>query len=126
MASAEMITDDNTLEDILGAIWCAQTDLLAENPEFSRSSQLEGVIERITEKLSRCKNETRRNWFTKALEYAQQAKECHGRDAPQAVALLRKVEEYLAQGNKAHRRKSRFVVGVEGDIQGTGRPTSRP
>lgn len=110
-----MITDDNTLEDIGGVIWCLQEDLAAEPPEFPLAPRFGDLIERIELKLSKNKNKIRHNWFSTALQYAQEAQLAfRNGQASEANRHLAKCWEYLEQGNKAHRPTSVFIVSPDG------------
>jgi hypothetical protein len=118
-----MINDDNTLEDIAGAIWSLQGDLCETHPDFPLPPQFDQIIERIELKLSRTRNPTLKNWFRTALEHAIAARSLFAQEQPDAAGQsLSKAWEYLAQGNKAHRRKTDFIVGPDG----TASPTSEP
>lgn len=66
--------DDNTLEDIQGCYLVASgwSDF---HPELDIHDQLAEFVERIQDKLARNRNNTRHNWFTLALEHAQQARQ---------------------------------------------------
>jgi hypothetical protein len=110
-----MITDDNTLEDIGGVIWCLQGDLETEAPEFPLAPRFDELLERIELKLTKNKNETRHNWFSTALDYARAARTAFGNgQVSEADLNLAKCWEYLEQGNKAHRRKTAFIVASDG------------
>jgi hypothetical protein len=103
--------DDNTVEDILGAISLAQCC----PADIDIKSLLHEIIERIQEKLARNKNKTRHNWFSIALDFVKQASASYEqKDSAQGEELLRKAADQLASGNKAHRRKVDFVVDPEG------------
>src|ERR1700730_7721091 len=71
--TAFRLNDENTLEDILGAVYVAQglgrAPAAERNLEYYRGA----VIMRLEEKLVRTKNRTRRAWFTRALESARRA-----------------------------------------------------
>jgi hypothetical protein len=111
------LNDDNTLEDIQGAIACLEADLEDSEPEFPIRPRLEELLVRIDAKLQRNKNAIRRNWFTIAREHAQSALNAFDQgDCAAAGKCLRKCWEYLEQGNKAHRRKTAFVVGPDGIV----------
>ena len=112
-----MDRETNTLEDIIGAIISAQMDLGSESPEFDPGEQISDVIHRIEDKLSRNRNETRENWFKRALENCQQAQACWQTDPSRAASLLDQCRELLEQGNKAHRRKTSFVGGADGTTE---------
>jgi hypothetical protein len=109
-----MIKDDNTLEDILGAIYSAQMDLASPEPEFSPKEQIEDIIERIEDKLRRNSNSVRENWFQEVISFAQKAlSSCE--DNPKAADThLKRCEEYLRDGINAHKRKVDFIVGPNG------------
>ena len=109
--------DDNTLEDIQGCY------LVAEGwpdfcPEVDIHDQLAEFVERIQDKLTRNRNKTRHNWFTIALEHAQQA-QGHYRDGRTEVGResLRQAWEHLERGNKASRRHTTFTAGSDGEVQ---------
>jgi hypothetical protein len=109
--------DDNTLEDIQGCYLVASgwPDF---HPEFDIHDQLAEFVERIQDKLARNRNKTRHNWFTIALEHAQQAQQ-HYRDGQveRGRQSLRLAWEHLESGNKASRRHTTFVAGSDGEIQ---------
>ena len=110
-----MITDDNTLGDIEGVIGCLQADLVDESPEFPLAPRFHELLERIELKLSKNKNKTRHNWFSTALDYAKAAHGAFTRgQASEADENLSKCWEYLEQGNKAHQRKTAFIVAQDG------------
>ena len=70
-----LFNDDNTLEDIFGCIFIAQgwpTHLGPIDPSIFE--QLDAIVVRIEDKLARNKNQVRHNWFSKALEFARQAR----------------------------------------------------
>jgi hypothetical protein len=117
-----MDPETNTLEDILGAIGSAQLDLEAEEPEFDPGDQLADVIDRIEDKLNRNQNKTRANWFNRALSICREAAACWQVDPDRASDLLDQCRDLLEQGNKAHRRKTSFVVGPTGETE-TTKPT---
>jgi hypothetical protein len=109
--------DDNTLEDIMGCYLVASYWTPAE-PGFDIHGQVAELIERIQDKLARNRNKIRHNWFTIALQHAQQA-QLHYRDGSieSGRQSLRLAWEHLESGNKASRRKPTFVAGPEGDIR---------
>ena len=110
-----MITDENTLGDIEGVIACLQADLEDKAPEFPLAPRFEKLFERIELKLSKSKNQIRYNWFSTALEYAKAAQVAFARgQASEADDNLSKCWEYLERGNKAHRRKTAFIVAQDG------------
>ena len=109
--------DDNTLEDIMGCYlvvsrWRegdSDTDIHRELAEF---------VERIQDKLTRNRNQTRRNWFTIALEHVQQAqRQYRERQFDAGRESLRQAWEHLERGNKASRRHATFIAGSDGEIQ---------
>lgn len=111
-----MINDDNTLKDIYGCIGVAQGW-----PKFSDAidppigKQLDEIIERIEDKLRRNKNRIRHNWFSIALDFAQQARASYlASDIEKGQRLLCRCHEYLESGNKAHRRRTAFIVSADG------------
>lgn len=109
------MNDNNSIEDIQGAIYCLQTDIQVDAPEFPVDEQFLDLIERIEAKLARTRNRTRRNWFTEALDQArnghQQFKNGH---IGEVELALQKCLDGISDGNKAHRRKTTFVVGPDG------------
>lgn len=126
-----MITDDNTLEDMGGVIWCLQADLEDEAPEFPLAPRFEKLLERIELKLSKNKGKIRHNWFSTALTYAKAAQVAFARgQASEADENLSKCWEYLEQGNKAHRSKTAFIVAQDGTTYPTkpeqGAPPNSP
>ena len=116
------ISDDNTLEDIQGAIFCLQTDVNKEAPEFPVGPEFKKLLARIDDKLLRNSNKVRRNWFQTARDHAAAAEKafCEKRTRD-AYESLRKCSEYLEQGNKAHRRKATFVALADGQVGRVGR-----
>jgi hypothetical protein len=110
-------SDDNTLEDIQGCYLVASgwPDF---HPELDIHDQLAEFVERIQDKLARNRNNTRHNWFTLALEHAQQARQ-HYRDGQvdRGRQALRLAWEHLESGNKASRRHTTFIAGSDGAIQ---------
>lgn len=110
-----MISDDNTLGDIEGVIGCLRADLEDESPEFPLPPRFGELLDRIELKLSKNKNRTRHNWFSTALDYAKAAHVAFTRgQTSEADENLSKCWEYLEQGNKAHRRKTAFIVSQDG------------
>jgi len=109
--------DDNTLEDIHGFI------LVADGwPEFWQDldihKKLAEIVSRIEEKLARNRNRVRRNWFVNALAFAKQAQQHYkAGDVQSGRRALRSTWEQLESGNKAHRRKTGFVAGSDGEVQ---------
>lgn len=116
-----MINDENTIEDIQGAIYCLQIDIFEEEPEFSVEMQFADLIERIEDKLARNRNKTRRNWFTSALDEVRSAQRYFtvGK-LDDAADGLRKCLDGITDGNKAHRRKTNFIVGPDGTTTEAG------
>ena len=108
------INDDNTLEDIFGCIFVAQAwPSHPDDPPIA--DQLDQIIARIEDKLARNTNRIRHNWFSTALNFAQQARASYvASDCERGDELLRRCHEYLESGNKAHRRKTAFIVGPDG------------
>jgi hypothetical protein len=109
-------TDDNTLEDIQGCILVASS-WPNSSLTFDIHEELAELEERIQDKLARNRNRIRHNWFTNALQFIHEAQESyrngkveHGRK------LLRLAWEQIESGNKAHRRKTRFIGGENGQI----------
>lgn len=109
--------DDNTLEDIMGCYLVASywregqsgTDIHKQLAEF---------VERIQDKLARNRNKTRHNWFTIALEHAQQAqRHYHEGQFERGRQSLRLAWEHLESGNKASRRHTTFIAGSDGGVQ---------
>ena len=99
-----MLNDDNTIGDIQGVIYCLQTDIHDDDPEFSVADQFSDLIERIEDKLSRSRNEIRNNWFTGALSEARAAQaRFDAGDVNAAETALKKCLDGLTDGNKAHR-----------------------
>lgn len=112
--SHQHINDDNTLEDIFGCIFVAQAwPSHPDDPPIA--DQLDKIIARIEDKLARNTNQTRHNWFSAALDFSQQARASYlANDFERGYDLLRRCHEYLESGNKAHRRKTAFIVGPDG------------
>ena len=114
-----MINDENTLEDILGALNCAQAfpDLEDLGPIEDR---LQHLVERIKANLAHnTKKKTRTEWFNRALEKIDAAKiEYQKGNIAGGADLLEEAERFLVDGNKAHLRKTRFVVDPSGNAQG--------
>ena len=110
-----MINDDNTIEDIQGVIYCLQIDIHDDDPEFSVDMQFSDLIERIEDKLARNRNKVRKNWFEEALSQARLAQQrfIAGR-IEEADAALLKCLAGMTDGNKAHRRKTTFIVAPDG------------
>ena len=105
--------DENDLGDILGCIYLAET--WGPRSDFDIHDLLAEIKERIHEKLGRNNNRIRHNWFTNALESVEKAVTCYQQnDCQQGDMFLRKAEELLQDGNKAHRRKTNFIVGPDG------------
>lgn len=94
-------------------------DLDSKQPEFDPGMQISEVIERIDLKLSRNKNAIRANWFSIARQAAEEALSIWRTDPKRAILLLSKCENYLLEGNKAHQRKTSFVVGPQVEIEKT-------
>jgi hypothetical protein len=108
--------DDNTLEDIHGCILVATWWPDTLQP-FDIHAKLAVLEERIQDKLARNNNRTRQNWFTNALEYVRQARVVYrSGEIERGGKLLRLAWEQLESGNKAHRRKTRFVAGNGGEV----------
>ena len=119
--------DDNTLEDIQGCIYVAQ-GYEAYYPGESPARTLDDIVARIEAKLVMNSNRIRHNWFSIALDFARQARDCYAAgDSQRGDHLLRQTEEYLVSGNKAHRRKTAFVVGPDGVVHPANKTsTSNP
>lgn len=111
------INDENTLSDIEGVILCLQADLEVEEPEFPIRPRFEELLARIDLKLRKNRNAIRRNWFTTAREHAATALTAFDRgECESSDRALSKCWEYLEEGNKAHRRKTAFVVRPDGTV----------
>ena len=111
-----MLNDDNTLGDIQGVIYCLQTDIHEDNPEFSVTDQFADLIERIEDKLFRNRNEIRKNWFTKTLNEARNAQASFSSgDVDAAETALKKCLDGITDGNKAHRQKTNFIIAPDGE-----------
>jgi len=107
--------DDNTLEDILSVIAFASGR--ARWPDEVSQATVDEIVTRIQAKLQTTRNRIRRNWFERSREHAVQAAASFGRgDYVAFENELRRTEEYLREGNKAHRRKARFLVDTDGGI----------
>lgn len=114
--STPHINDDNTLSDIQGRIYVAQ-DFDRYFPGRSRAPKLDEIVARIEAKLAKSTDRIRRNWFLIALDFAQQACTAYAAgDLERGYELLRRTEEHLVSGNKAHRRKTAFLVGPDGTV----------
>ena len=112
--STPYFNDDNTLSDIQGCIYVAQ-DYDRYFPGQSRARKLDEVVARIEAKLAKNTNRIRHNWFSIALDFARQACTAYAAgDLERGYELLRQTEEHLVSGNKAHRRKTAFLVGPDG------------
>jgi hypothetical protein len=109
------INDDNTLEYVTGVIACLQADLDERTPEFPLEPGFDELLQRIDLKLRQNTNQIRWNWFLTAREHAEAARTAfrEGRKV-EADQSLSKCCEYLEQGNKAHRRKTSFIVSADG------------
>lgn len=106
--------DDSTLEDILGCIYVAEA-WPAMSHAIPIEEQLKEIEDRIRSKMLGNRNKIRNEWFTRALECLNRARKSFtGNDLESARESLRKVEDYLVSGNKAHRRKARFAVKPDG------------
>jgi hypothetical protein len=109
--------DDNTLEDIMGCYLVASY-WSATDTEVDIDRKLAEFVERIEDKLKRNRNKVRHNWFTIALDYAQQAhQQYRDNQVERGRRLLRLAWEHLESGNKASRRKKTFVAGSDGEIR---------
>lgn len=110
--------DDNALLDIFGRIFIAQSWPEHSDPvDGTIAEQLDVIIARIEDKLARSKNRTRHNWFSSALEFAQEARIAYqADDVERGRSLLGRCREYLESGNKAHRRKTTFLVAPDGAV----------
>lgn len=109
--------DDNTLEDICGAILVLSADLRPGSSGIQLNQQFDDLVARIEDKLARNTNAIRANWFMLALSHARNAKaRFESRDQSGADAMLKQCREYLESRNKAHRRKAAFIVSPEGTV----------
>lgn len=109
--------DDNTLEDIMGCYLVASYWREGES-DTDIDGKLAEFVERIQDKLARNRNQTRHNWFTIALERAQQAqRQYHDHRFDAGRESLRQAWEHLERGNKASRRHTTFIAGSDGEIQ---------
>ena len=109
--------DDNTLEDIQGCYLPASwwPDFA---PEVDVHDQIAEFIERIQDKLARNRNQTRHNWFTIALEHAQQAQqEFRDGQIERGRQSLKLAWEHMESGKKAHRRHTTFICGPDGEVR---------
>jgi len=109
--------DDNTMEDIQGCYMVASYWREGES-DSDIHQHLAHFVERIQDKLARNRNKTRQNWFTIALEHAEQAQQ-HYRDRQfeRGRQSLRLAWEHLESGNKASRRHTTFLAGSDGGVQ---------
>lgn len=108
--------DENTLDCILGCIWLAES--WEPRSDFCIQDLLGEIADRIRAKIERCKNSVRRSWFSEALEHVSAASAAYGsRQSSDGDEHLRKAGELLQQGNKAHRRGTRFIAGPDGTIE---------
>src|SRR5438445_11964062 len=97
------ISDDNTLEDIQGTIFCLQTDVEKETPEFPVRPRFKKLLARIDDKLLRNSNKVRRNWFQTARDHAVEAEKAFTEKIMRdAYESLQNCCDYLGQGHKAH------------------------
>ena len=121
-------SDDNTLEDIEGCIAVAQGWPEYSDPDDPPIAvQLDEIIERIEEKLRRNSNRIRHNWFSIALAFAREARDHYvADDADQGCSLLQQCRDHLVSGNKAHRRKTAFLVGPDGVAHPTPSTKTQP
>jgi hypothetical protein len=111
-----LFSDENTMEDIHGCYLVAR-GWPAYCPQFDIHQQLADIVARIEDKLSRNRNPVRKNWFTTALDHAKQAQRCYIEgDVEQGRKCLDHAWEYLESGNKAHRRRTTFMAGPDGQI----------
>jgi len=109
--------DDNTIEDIMGCYLVASHWREGESEEDIRRL-LGEFVERIRDKLTRNRNETRGNWFTIALDHAQQAqRQYRDRQFEAGHESLRQAWEHLERGNKASQRHTTFIAGSDGEVQ---------
>jgi hypothetical protein len=121
------ITDDNTLEDIQGLLLCLEWDVKKEKPEFPVAPRFKELIARIEEKLSRNKNKIRKNWFETAREQALNAQRAFREHrVDDSRVSLKRCWEYLEQGNKAHKRKARFLASEDGLVIASEKPRESP
>ncbi len=116
--------DRNTLEDILGSIAFTQgyPDYWSED-EINRYPRLTGAFleihERISDKISRTRNRIRASWFAIARDQVNEAERLYlAGKIDEGKDLLFRASDQLQQGNKAHRRRTTFVIGEGGlDVQ---------
>jgi hypothetical protein len=108
--------DENTLEDIQGC-YLEASGWPDFHPELNIHQTLAEFAERIQDKLARNRNKIRHNWFTIALQHAQQAQE-HYRlsELDRGREALRLAWEHLESGNKASRRHTTFLAGPNGEV----------
>ncbi len=109
--------DANSLEDIVGCTLLAESWPQSCN-EVDVHQLLIEITERIGEKLLRNKNPIRSAWFVNAKEFVQQARTCYDTgDLNRGRELLAAAREQLESGNKAHRRKTAFIVDPDGNAR---------
>jgi hypothetical protein len=109
--------DDNTIEDIMGCYSVTSSWRDGES-DFDVHRWLTEFVERIQDKLARNHTKIRGNWFTIALEHAQQAqRQYRDREFEAGRESLRQAWEHLERGNKASRRHTTFVAGTGGEIR---------
>jgi len=117
--------DDNTLQDIQGCIYVVQ-GFEAYYPGESPARKLDEIVARIEAKLTKNTNRTRHNWFSIALDFARQARAAYAEgNSERGCELLQQTEEYLVSGNKAHRRKTAFLVAPDGVAHSVSDKTSQ-
>ena len=115
--------DQNTVDDILGCVFCLQIDIHKASPEFSVADQFTQLDERITQKLGNITNIVRHNWFSLAREKSRKALVCFdGGQLEDADSHLLECESLIRDGNKAHRRKASFTVSPDGTVRGDEKP----
>ena len=108
--------DANSLDDILGCVWLAQT--WGPESDFNIHDLIAEIADRISEKIGRSRNAVRRNWFANALEQVKVAAMSYEQNkCADGEEFLRRAEQLLQQGNKTHRRSTRFIVGTDGTAE---------
>ena len=114
--STPHFNDENTLSDIQGCIYVAQ-GYDCYYPGQSRTLKLDEIVACIEARLAKSNDRIRRNWFSIALDFARQACAAYATGDPdRGFELLRQTEEHLVSGNKAHRRKTVFLVYSDGAV----------
>ena len=112
-----MIDDDNTLEDILGALYVAMA--FPDYPDCGPiDHRLDEVKQMINRKLARTKRRIKKEWFTRALEKIEDARSHYSvGNVDEGEKMLREIEWLLKDGNKAYRRRARFAVDLKGNAE---------